>query len=162
MTVVSATPDTDALSLTVVTELHATPERVWQLWSDPRQLERWWGPPTWPATFTELDLRPGGRAAYAMTGPDGEKAPGWWEFITVDAPASLSFIDGFANEDGSPDPQMPDSRTSITIEPIADGSRMTMVSRFADAAQMRQLVEMGMVEGMTAALGQIDGILAEG
>jgi uncharacterized protein YndB with AHSA1/START domain len=97
-----------------------------------------------------------------MTGPDGEKAPGWWEFITVDAPASLSFIDGFANEDGSPDPQMPDSRTSITIEPIADGSRMTMVSRFADAAQMRQLVEMGMVEGMTAALGQIDGILAEG
>ncbi len=161
MTVVSATPDTDALSLTVVTELHATPDRVWQLWSDPRQLERWWGPPTWPATFTELDLRPGGRAAYAMTGPDGRTAPGWWEFLTVDGPRSLSFIDGFANEDGTPDPLMPDSRTEITIEPIPDGSRMTMVSRFGDAEQMQQLTEMGMVEGMTAALEQIDGILAE-
>lgn len=162
MTVVSATPDTQSLSLTIVTEFAATPERVWRLWSDPRQLERWWGPPTWPATFTELDLRPGGRAAYYMTGPEGEKAAGWWEFHTVQAPSSLAFDDGFADEDGTPSEQMPVTRAEVGIEATGSGSRMTIVSRFADAAQMRQLVEMGMVEGMSEALGQIDALLAEG
>ena len=48
---------------------HASPERVWQLWADPRQLERWWGPPTYPATFTQHDLAPGGHVEYHMTGP---------------------------------------------------------------------------------------------
>ena len=74
MTVLSTTPDTEARTLTVVAEFAAPPARVWQLWSDPRQLERWWGPPTWPATFVEHDLVPGGSARYVMTGPEGEQA----------------------------------------------------------------------------------------
>ncbi|WP_263119206.1 SRPBCC domain-containing protein [Cellulomonas sp. RIT-PI-Y] len=159
MTVISATPDTDARTLTIVSEFRATPERVWELWADPRQLERWWGPPTWPATFTELDLRPGGRASYYMTGPEGEKAGGWWEFVTVDAPRTLHFDDGFADEDGRPSTEMPVTRAEVAIEPVADGTRMTIVSRFADAEQMRQLTDMGMVEGMSEALGQIDHLL---
>lgn len=161
MTVVSATPDTQSLSLTIVTEFTATPERVWQLWSDPRQLERWWGPPTWPATFTELDLRPGGRAAYYMTGPEGEKAGGWWEFTAVDSPTALRFDDGFSDDDGTPNPSMPVTHAEVDITGTDTGSRMTIVSRFDDPEQMRQLVEMGMVEGMSEALGQIDAILAD-
>ncbi|MEV7972620.1 SRPBCC domain-containing protein [Cellulomonas sp. NPDC089187] len=161
MTVVSATPDTDNLTLTIVTEFTADPERVWRLWSDPRRLERWWGPPAWPATFTALDLRPGGRAAYYMTGPGGEKAGGWWEFVTVDGPHALSFDDGFARDDGTPDPAMPVTRAEVDITGAASGSRMTIRSRFADTEQMRRLVDMGMLEGMSEALGQIDAILAE-
>lgn len=63
MTVVSSTQDTEALSLTLVSELAAPPWRVWQLWSDARQLERWWGPPTWPATFEQHDVVVGGAPA---------------------------------------------------------------------------------------------------
>ena len=75
MPVLSATPDPDQLTLTLVAEFTAPPERVWQVWSDPRQLERWWGPPTWPATFTEHDVAVGGTSRYYMTGPEGERAP---------------------------------------------------------------------------------------
>ena len=60
MPVTTVTKDPVALTMTVSTELDATPERVWQLWADPRQLERWWGPPGYPATFTTHDFRPGG------------------------------------------------------------------------------------------------------
>ena len=45
--------------------------RVWQLWADPRLLERWWGPPGFPATFEHHDLTPGGTITYFMSGPDG-------------------------------------------------------------------------------------------
>jgi uncharacterized protein YndB with AHSA1/START domain len=160
MTVLRTTPDTETLTFTVVAEFAAPPARVWQLWSDPRQLERWWGPPTWPATFEAHELVVGGASRYFMTGPDGEKARGWWRFLAIDEPRSLEFDDGFSDESGTPDGDMPTIHARVDLAPIADGTRMTVTSRFATLAQMQQLVEMGMVEGMTLAMGQIDGILA--
>ena len=47
MTVTAVRKDAEALTLTLDAEFEAPAERVWQLWADPRQLERWWGPPTY-------------------------------------------------------------------------------------------------------------------
>ena len=159
MGIVSTNQDHEALTVTIVAEFAAPPKRVWQIWTDPRQLERWWGPPTWPATFEEHDAVVGGRARYVMTGPDGEKAGGWWRFLAVDEPRSLEFEDGFSDESGEPNPTMPTTFARVELEEIASGTRMTITSRFASAEQMDQLVSMGMLEGMTEAMGQIDGVL---
>ena len=160
MTVVSTTQDPDALTLTIVADLAAPPARVWQLWSDPRQLERWWGPPTWPATFLEHDVAVGGRSHYLMTGPEGETAHGVWTILAVDEPRSLEFEDRFADESGAPSPDLPVTRGRVDLVDHAGGTRMTLVSSFASAEQMEQLAQMGMVEGMTAALAQMDDLLA--
>ena len=161
MTFVSSTTDTENLTLTLVTEFTADPARVWQVWEDPRQLERWWGPPTWPATFATHDFTPGGRCHYFMTGPEGERAHGWWRFIAIDEPRRLEIEDGFANEDGSPtDPE--DSATFVvTLEDSGGGTRMTTVSAFRTLEQLERMLAMGMEEGMKQASGQIDAILAE-
>ena len=81
MTVLAVDRDPVALTLTIVSEFDAPAARVWQVWADPRQLERWWGPPTFPATVVDHDLTPGGRVTYYMTGPDGEQYHGWWRVI---------------------------------------------------------------------------------
>jgi uncharacterized protein YndB with AHSA1/START domain len=160
MPVISTTPDPRALTLTVVAELAAPPSRVWKVWADPRQLERWWGPPTWPATFVEHEFTVGGRARYFMTGPDGTQAHGWWRFLALDEPHALEFEDGFADTAGVPDATMPTIRGRVELQETADGTRMTVTSQFATVEQMEQLVTMGMVEGMTLAMGQIDEVLA--
>jgi uncharacterized protein YndB with AHSA1/START domain len=162
MTVVSTHKDVAALTLTFVAELDATVERVWRVWEDPRQLERWWGPPTWPATFEQHDFVVGGWSRYYMTGPGGEKAHAWWTITAIDPPHRLEFDDGFAGDDGEPDESMPVSHAVITLEPMGTGTRMTTVTTFADTAQMEQVIAMGFEEGMTLAMGQIDGILKEG
>jgi uncharacterized protein YndB with AHSA1/START domain len=162
MTVVSTTPDPQARTLTIVADLAAPPSRVWQIWADARQLERWWGPPTWPATFVDHDVTVGGRSRYYMTGPDGEQAGGWWQFLALDEPRSLEIEDGFADADGVPDTSMPVTRTRVDLAETPGGTRMTIVSRFATVEQMEQLIAMGMAEGMAQAMGQIDAILAEG
>jgi uncharacterized protein YndB with AHSA1/START domain len=159
MPVVSTTPDTRQLTLTLLAEFSAPPSRVWQLWTDPRQLERWWGPPTWPATFTEHDVAVEGSSRYVMTGPNGEQAHGWWRFLAIDEPRSLEFEDGFSDESGAPSPDMPVIRARVDLAESGDGTRMTVVSRFATEEQMQQLIEMGMAEGFTEAMGQIDGLL---
>ncbi len=96
-----------------------------------------------------------------MTGPEGEKAHGWWRILAVEEPRVLEFEDGFANEKGEPDQTMPTTRAVIGLSETATGTRMTVTSHFATAEDMQQLVKMGMVEGMTAAMAQIDGLLAE-
>ena len=163
LTVIDIQKDTDALTMTLVAEFDATPERVWQLWADPRQLERWWGPPTYPATFTHHDLRVGGRADYHMTGPEGDQPRGFWELEVVDPPRRLAFQDWFANEDGSPNTDLPLSSAEVTIAAAGEGkTRMTMASKFPDLESMEKLLAMGMEQGLRGAVGQIDAILAEG
>jgi uncharacterized protein YndB with AHSA1/START domain len=166
MTVISTERDPENLTLTFVAEFGAPRERVWQVWEDARQLERWWGPPTWPATFDEHVLSVGGRSAYYMTGPEGDRAHGWWEIVAVDAPRRLDFDEGFSDENGKPTDDPP-ARVEVTLEPISidgdrEGTRMTTVNRFVSLEQLEQMMQMGMEEGMRQAMGQIDAILAEG
>ena len=161
MTVTSVHKDADALTMTITTEFQAPADRVWQVWADPRQLERWWGPPTYPATVVDHDLVPGGSVSYFMTGPEGDEHHGWWKVSTVDAPHRLEFTDGFADSDGRPDSSMPVTTTQVAIEEAADGrTHMAITTRFPSADAMAQLTAMGMDEGMSLALGQIDDILA--
>ncbi|GGQ76118.1 SRPBCC family protein [Streptomyces flaveolus] len=161
MTITSLDKDVAHLTLTLVADFTAPVERVWQLWADPRQLERWWGPPSYPATVEEHDLTPGGDVTYFMTGPDGDKYRGWWRITSVDAPTSLEFTDGFADQDGAPSTTMPTMAVHVRLSEHGGGTRMEMRSVFDSAEQMEQLADMGMVEGLRQAVGQMDGLLAD-
>jgi len=163
MTVTAVVKDPDALTMTLTAEFDASPERVWDLWADPRKLERWWGPPTYPATFTRHDLTVGGHVEYHMTGPSGDQPRGYWDIVEADPPRRLVFIDGFATADGSPDDDFPRNEGTVTIEPIEAGrTRMSIHSQFPSTEAMERLLGMGMQEGLTEAVGQIDAILLEG
>ncbi|MEU9897363.1 SRPBCC domain-containing protein [Streptomyces phaeochromogenes] len=162
MTVIDVQKNPEALALTITARFDALPARVWQVWEDPRQLERWWGPPTYPATVVDHDLTPGGAVTYFMTGPEGDKHYGWWRVLTVDSPHGLEFEDGFADDTGKPNPDMP--TMTVRVRLTADGESatlMTVESTFPRSEAMEQLVSMGMAEGMTAAMGQIDTLVAE-
>jgi uncharacterized protein YndB with AHSA1/START domain len=135
---------------------------VWQLWADPRQLQRWWDPPTYPAMLTKHDLAPGSRVEYHKTGPEGDQPHGYREVLEADAPNRLVFRDGLANPDGTPNTDLPLNTARVRIEGVGDGrTRMSIVSVFPSPEAMEQLLAMGMEEGLTQAVGQIDTILAE-
>jgi len=162
MTVTAVRKDPQTLTMTLEAEFDASPERVWQLWTDPRQLERWWGPPTYPATFTKHDLAPGSRVEYHMTGPSGDQAHGYWEVVEVDPPHRLVFRDGFAHADGTPNRDLPTNTGHVRIEDVGSGrTRMSIRSVFPSAEAMEQVLAMGMEEGLRQAVGQIDAILDE-
>ena len=159
MTVTSVDKDPANRTMTIVSEFPAPVARVWQVWDDPRQLERWWGPPTYPATVVDHDLTPGGRVTYFMTGPEGDKHGGWWRVLAVDPPHRLEFEDGFSDDAGKPDATMPTTTALVTLQEQADGrTRMQITSTFPSAEAMQQMLGMGLEEGITAAIGQIDDL----
>jgi uncharacterized protein YndB with AHSA1/START domain len=161
MSITRIDKDFDNLTLTLVADFDAPSERVWQLWADPRKLERWWGPPSHPATVEEHDLTPGGDVTYFMTGPDGQKYRGWWRVTSVDPPKSMEFTDGFADQDGKPAAEMPTTTVQMRLTEHDGGTRMELRSVFDSLEQMEQLVRMGVAEGLEQAVGQMDALLAE-
>jgi len=161
MTVVMSHTDADARTLTFVTEFDASAEQVWQVWADARQLERWWGPPTWPATFVRHDFVPGGRSHYFMTGPNGDRIHGWWATGVIHRPDRVEFEDGFADEHGEPNGDLGSTQVVVTLQTVNGRTRMTLVSTFTSTEQLDQMLAMGMEEGMREALGQIDLIVAD-
>ena len=161
MPVTDVTHDLDSRTLTITAEFAAPVERVWQIYADPRQLERVFGPPTHPATFVEHDLTPGGRAHYFMTSPEGEKFYGWWKVTAVDEPRSFAFDDGFASDDSfTPLDDMPVSHNVYVFESVDKGTRATFTSTYDSTEALEKVLEMGVVEGASSAIDQIDTLVA--
>jgi uncharacterized protein YndB with AHSA1/START domain len=160
MPVTDITKDVERRTLVITAEFAAPVERVWALYADPRQLEKVWGPPEYPATFVDHDLRPGGRTTYYMTSPEGEKFAGYWDIDTVDEPGAFSFRDGFAHDDLTPNPDLPVSRNDYTFSATDSGTRAVYTSTFATAEDLQKVLDMGVEEGATSAINQIDGYLA--
>lgn len=165
MPVTDVHKDPEHLTLTIIADFAASLPRVWDAYVDPRQIERFWGPPTYPATFTRHDCYVGGRSDYSMTGPKGDTHGGYWEWIDVKPPegasASFEVRDGFSLPDGAPDPNLPAMRMTFQFEATADGTRMTSTTYFNNVEEMEQILAMGAEEGTRQAMGQIDDVLAD-
>jgi uncharacterized protein YndB with AHSA1/START domain len=159
MTVTAVRKDPQRLTLTVEAEFDASVERIWQLWADPRKLERWWGPPTYPATFTKHDLAPGSRVEYHMTGPEGDQPLGYWDVLEVEPPRHILLRDCCGPADGTPSPI---NTIRVGIEEVAHRrTRMSIEIVFPSTEAMKQALARGTDAGLSQAVGQIDAILAE-
>lgn len=161
MPITSVTRDPESLTMTVVADFSAGLRRLWEVYVDPRQLERFWGPPEYPATFTRHDVAVGGRSLYRMTGPNGETHGGYWEWLAIDPQKNFEVRDGFASVDGQPNEGMPSMRMRFVFEETEAGSRVTTTTYFASIEDLEQVIGMGMEEGMRAAMGQMDAVLAD-
>jgi uncharacterized protein YndB with AHSA1/START domain len=159
LSITSLDTDYDNLTITLVADFDAPIEQVWKLWSDPRKLERWWGPPTAPATVETHDLSPGGEVTYRMTGPEGDTHHGVWRVTAVGSASSLEFTDAFADEDGTPIADMPVSTVTVQLTERDGGTRMEMRLMLESREDMERLLSTGVVDGLRQAVGQMDALL---
>jgi hypothetical protein len=78
----------------------------------------------------------------------------------IDEPNGFNFDDGFADAEFNPNPDMPVSKNNFRFEAIASGTRATYISTYASKEGLEQVLAMGVVEGATSAINQIDGLLS--
>lgn len=161
MSVTSVEKDPESLTMTVMANLDATVERAWQLWADPRQFEQWWGPPGYPATVVDHDLRAGGRITFFMTGTEGERHDSRWEVIAADPPRQLELRDADVDDNGRPNDGNAMTAMMITIdERDGGGAVMAIRTHFDSQAGMEEVLAMGIEEGMRIVFSQIEAVLA--
>jgi uncharacterized protein YndB with AHSA1/START domain len=162
LSIVSVEKDRDGLRLVIVAEFGVPIDRAWELWADPRQLERWWGPPSHPATFETHELTVGGESRYVLTGPGGERSRGWWRVTAVDPPRALEFTDGWGDADGTPDLGAPTTDARIRLAETDGGTRMELRFTFSSREHMDQLEQWGAFAVFEQSVGQMDAIVAAG
>jgi uncharacterized protein YndB with AHSA1/START domain len=161
MTVWSVDKNPEAKTMVITAEFTAPVALVWQLWADPRLLERWWGPPGYPATFEQHDLRAGGTITYSMSGEDDERFDGTWNVVEVDAPIRLVVEDAIVEPDGTPSDGNSMTRMEIDIAAAGDKTRMILTTHFHSIEGMQQSIAMGVEEGLKAGMAQMDALLAD-
>ncbi len=159
MPITSLHVDHGARALVLVADVPVPVDRLWQAFADPRQLERFWGPPDFPATFMSFDLRPGGVARYRMTSPEDERFHAVWRITAVEEPRRIVFADLFTDAEGAVDPELPAGETVLDFAATTDGSRVTLTSSFDSTEDLDAMLAMGMEEGYRQAFGQLDAVL---
>ena len=162
MTVRDVVKNAEAKTMVITAEFRTSISNVWQLWADPRLLEQWWGPPGFPASFDHHDLTPGGTITYSMSAADGgERFDGTWNVVEVDAPIRLVIEDAIVDDDGTPSDGNSMTRMEVDIEAAGDTTRMILTTHFDSLVGMEHAIAMGVLEGMTACVSQIDTLLSE-
>lgn len=147
-------------SLTITIDLPTDLSTAWNLWADPRLLERWWGPPEHPCTFTTHEFHANGQATYYMDSPSGQRYHGWWRVIDVAPQQHISLIDGFGESFENPADEMPISTTTVTFTPNSEGTRILLTSTYESPEELQRALDLGMEEGFITAIAQIDALIA--
>jgi Uncharacterized conserved protein len=154
--------DTDGVAhdhaLSIRRTLHAPPEKVWAAYTQPELLQQWFCPRPWTITDPVIELRPGGRFAFTMHGPNGEVVPNSGVFLYLEPGRKLVTTDALT-PDWKPAGQ-PFMVATVEMEPTADGSTAyCATARHWNAETMKQHEAMGFHQGWGAAVDQLEELL---
>jgi uncharacterized protein YndB with AHSA1/START domain/uncharacterized damage-inducible protein DinB len=137
----------------VITRIFDAPrELVWRAWTDPQQMMRWWGPPTFTTPVCSMDLRVGGKYLYCMQSPEGQQFWSTGIYREIAPPELLVFTDSFADEQGNVvaashygmgDDFPLEMVVTVTLEAIGDQTKMTLRHEGLPAGEMGDMTMEG-------------------
>lgn len=149
------TVSSDPLRLTTERIIEAPVQRIWEAWTDPDKIARWWGPEGFKSDVNELDVSYGGRFVVAMRGPDGTVYDNVYEFESVEPFVRIVFT-----HRGSESFGLEPYRAVLTLEPEDSATRVTLTTRYASEDERRKHVEeFGAVEGSRQLLERLDAFV---
>lgn len=151
------TPGMNDRELIITRILKASPERVFEIWTDPDHTSQWWGPEGFSTTTHSIDLEPGGLWRFTMHGPDGRDYKNLIEFIEVETPLRLVYRH---RDDGEVEPVR--FHVTITFAPLGKKTLLTMRSTFESAEDLERIEDAyGACEGMHHTLARFTKCLEE-
>jgi len=138
----------------------APPDLVWDAWTNADLLDQWWAPKPYLAQTISMNFSPGGMWHYAMVSPEGKKHYCKVYYQTVEPQKMFSYRDAFCDEHGVDMPDMPRMHWVNTfISDSKDSTTVHLVLTFESEEALETILRMGMQEGFTMALSNLDELL---
>jgi uncharacterized glyoxalase superfamily protein PhnB/uncharacterized protein YndB with AHSA1/START domain len=129
---------------------------VWAAWTEADILSKWWAPKPYQAITKSLNFTDGGQWHYYMLGPDGDKQ---WCLFNYDVIKPLQFfsgIDAFCDEKAVVNNSKPRVKWENGFTENENQTTVTIQLQFKTFADLETIIQMGMKEGFTAALENLD------
>ncbi|MFN8016049.1 MAG: SRPBCC domain-containing protein [Acidimicrobiia bacterium] len=158
----------DKTTLVVERVFPASRERVWKAWTTPEVFVQWWGPKGWVTQVKKMDFKEGGQLHYGMKCEDPEQTDWYgktsWGLSTyneINPQDSFKYIDEFCDENAVVAPNMPAMDISMEFVKQDGSTKVISTSIFSSPAELEQVIEMGMQEGLTQTWDRLEEILTE-
>jgi len=153
--------DKENSTLTVKREFAAKRQLVWDCYTKSELLNRWFAPKPLTTKTKSMDFRPGGHWHYAMVEPNGQEYWGRLDYQTIAPIDNYTALDGFADETGAVNPDLPRSTWNVTFTDRATHTVVTTVVSYASPEALQQVIDMGMKEGLASTLERLDELLPQ-
>jgi uncharacterized protein YndB with AHSA1/START domain len=152
--------DKENKKINVQREFAAPVSKVWDAWTKPEWLDKWWAPKPWKAETVSMDFSVGGRWLYYMQGPEGERHYSIADYKAIDSGKSYSALDGFTDEKGNILPDFPRSMWHNTFSASDGNTHVNIDISFDKLDDLEKMIEMGFKEGFAMAMENLDEIFA--
>lgn len=134
---------------------------VWDAWTKPEILDLWWAPKPYQTKTKSMDFREGGSWFYAMISPEGQTHWCRNDYKKIDILKSFSGLDAFCDENGTINTDFPRTVWNNTFTENGETTTVTIVAQYEKLEDLEQIIAMGLQEGFTMALGNLDDYLNE-
>ncbi len=151
----------DKKTLTVTRKFNAPVKKVWQAWTTQELLEQWWAPKPWKAETKTFEFKVGGHWHYAMVGPKGEKHWGWMGYHKIDPEKMFQGEDFFCDDQGEPNKDLPNVDWTNQFADQGETTTVTITSVYNSPKDLETVMEMGMKEGLTMTLDQLEDLITK-
>ncbi len=155
--------DTD---IVITREFAAPRQLVWDAWTKPEQIEKWFGPKGFTTRVDEMDFKVGGRSSYVMIGPDGAEYPAdgvFKEIVPIEK--IVSSADGFSEEFQAEHPKMDLPKGTIVMTYLFDDlgqrTKLTLITTHSSVEERKKHEAMGVVDGWGSSFDKLDEFLSE-
>lgn len=137
----------------VVERLFNAPRTLmFQVFTRPEHLKRWWAPRPYTISVCTIDLRPGGIWHYNMRSPEGQEHWARSVYREIVPPEKLVYTSTFADEHANPIEGVPEHLATVSFIEEDGKTRVSAQFQFASAAALKGAIDMGMVQGMNMTL----------
>jgi len=148
-----------ARTLTIAREFAGPRQLVWDCYTKSELLDQWFAPKPLTTRTKHMDFRPGGYWHFAMIMPDGQEYWSRQDYQSIDPINGYTALDGFSDETGQVNPDLPRSTLHVTFTDLSDHTLVTTVVTYASSEDLQKVIDMGMKEGLTSTLERLDELL---
>lgn len=143
-------------TLTLERTFNAHRELVFQAFSQEKHLKHWWGPRGWEMPSCNIDFRIGGVWHYCMKCEDrnqgeyyGMESWGKAIYSEIQVPEKIMYTDYFSDAEGNIDETLPATISTVTFIEVEGGTKIINTVEYATAEDLKQVLDMGMLQGIT-------------
>lgn len=132
---------------------------VWKYWTEPELLDQWWAPEPWKAKTKHMEFREGGYWLYSMNSPEGEQHWSRADFKKIVPQELFEGLDYFCDEDGNKNTELPTTQWRVRFTDSGAQTKVEITVTFASTEEKEKMIKMGMKEGLTMTLENLNNIL---
>ncbi len=162
----TSTTQTNDKEIVITREFAAPRQLVWDVWTQPKHIEKWFGPKGFDTRVDGLDFKVGGRSTYVMVGPDGTEYPStgvFKEIVPIEKIVTTDeFGEGFDKIESMKNVDLPQGMISTFLfDDLGDRTKLTLITAHPTVEDREKHEAMGVVDGWNSSLDKAAAYLAE-